>query len=202
MWELNLHVDPHLTSSPFFSSGEMWFSSRKYLTSASSSMRFKILFSCIEQNCKKFENFVEQGLMKNNGVMEYELKNLFYKYINEVGRSATFSVDGCYFVNKSHPSSFAAISKAIIGTSFHDMISEALNFHFQDLNKIFRISFISKDTDRFFRHSMQKVMSMRQYGDDHLLTFFVNVYETTCVTMSFFRIFDCPASIDTAEVSQ
>ncbi|XP_020286700.1 probable cytochrome P450 6a13 [Pseudomyrmex gracilis] len=212
MFLLDPHLDPLLSLNPFFSNGEMWNASRKRLARAFSSMRMKLLFGCIEQVCDEFEDYLDRCL--NSGVSEYELKDLFSKYTGEFVANGAFGVKGfCFKHDKAQSqTSFQTIGNLIFDSSLLNRIMVNLTFLLPKLTKIFRISFLPKEVDRFIRSTVKEILRHRQqenpkrndffqlmmdldknedgvYDERALaadtLSFFLDGYETTSITLSF-----------------
>ncbi|KMQ96343.1 cytochrome p450 9e2-like protein [Lasius niger] len=204
-------LDPLLASNPFFTSGEKWATGRKRLTYAFSSMRLKIMLESIKQVCKQFENFLDKELSKA-GKVELELKDLFSRYTTQVVAAVGFGVDGFCFDDEKADMSFRKICKQIFDPSMRNVILFILVDLIPPLNKIFKMSFIPKHIDRFFRTLVSDVMEQRRKegiprndflhsmaelerteGDkfdvemlaSDAISFFIDGYNTSSTAMSF-----------------
>ncbi|XP_036149656.1 probable cytochrome P450 6a13 [Monomorium pharaonis] len=154
-------VDPLAATNPFLLTGEKWLNSRKRLSYAFSSMRLKILLESVKQVCTTFENYINKKL-SNVEQAEFELKNLFSRYTAQVVAGAAFGVDGYCFDDKEKDISFTKIGKDIFEPSLRNKLIFALIFLIPSLNKIFKVGFIPKHVDHFFRTLVADVMEQRR----------------------------------------
>ncbi|KAG5309664.1 CP6J1 protein, partial [Acromyrmex insinuator] len=159
-----VHIDKEsdnlLSYNPFVLSGEKWLNSRKRLTYAFSSMRLKILLVSVKKVCATMENYMDRKL--SNKETEFELKSLFSKYSAQVVAAAGFGVDGYCFDDSKKDISFRKLGQAIFKPSKRNIIIFALVFLIPSLNKIFKISFIPKHVDNFFRTLVAELMEQRR----------------------------------------
>lgn len=206
------HLDPLFSVNPFFASGEMWLTSRKRLTHAFTGKRIRMLYTCIEQICRKFDDYLERTLSANNGMMELEMRDLFSRYTGEVVANASLGVEGFCFEGENHPASFVAMGKLVFDPTPLGKIVQTLNFFLPELNKILRMPFVPKHVDYFFRSTVKQVLCIRRQEierrndflqlmvdfektegeqiDEGLLTahafsFFADGYDTSSITLSF-----------------
>ncbi|EFN80109.1 Cytochrome P450 9e2 [Harpegnathos saltator] len=154
-------LDPLSVQNPFFTTGEKWMTGRKRLTYAFSSMRLKILLESVKLVCEEFEGFLDKKLGKA-GEVELELKSLFSRYTAQVVARAGFGVDGLCFEEQESKSSFRNITKDIFKPSTRNSFLFELVLLLPFLNKIFRMSFIPKHVDRFFRGLVADLMQQRR----------------------------------------
>ncbi|KAG5330048.1 CP6J1 protein, partial [Acromyrmex heyeri] len=159
-----IHIDKEsdnlLSYNPFVLSGEKWLNSRKRLTYAFSSMRLKILLVSVKKVCATMENYMDRKL--SNRETEFELKSLFSKYSAQVVAAAGFGVDGYCFDDNKKDVSFRKLGQAIFKPSKRNIIMFALVFLIPSLNKIFKISFIPKHVENFFRTLVAELMEQRR----------------------------------------
>ncbi|KAG5319423.1 CP6J1 protein, partial [Pseudoatta argentina] len=159
-----IHIDKEsdnlLSYNPFVLSGEKWLNSRKRLTCAFSSMRLKILLVSVKKVCATMENYMDRKL--SNRETEFELKSLFSKYSAQVVAAAGFGVDGYCFDDNKKDVSFRKLGQAIFKPSKRNIIMFALVFLIPSLNKIFKISFIPKHVENFFRTLVTELMEQRR----------------------------------------
>ncbi|XP_014476305.1 PREDICTED: cytochrome P450 6a2-like [Dinoponera quadriceps] len=207
-------LDPLFVVNPFFASGEMWLMFRKRLTHAFTGKRIRMLYSCVEQVCRKFDDYLERKfeLSANNGVMELEMRDLFSKYTGEVVANASLGIEGFCFDDERHSASFVMMGKLVFDPTPLGKIVQTLNFFLPELNNILRMPFVPKHVDHFFRSTVKEVLRIRRQKIEHrndflqlmvdlektegeqidegLLTahafsFFADGYDTSSVTLSF-----------------
>ncbi|XP_029664336.1 probable cytochrome P450 6a13 [Formica exsecta] len=201
-------LDPLLSHNPFFTSGNKWVIGRKRLTYAFSSMRLKILLESVKSVCVILENYLDNKLSKVEKI-ELELKDLCSRFTAQVVAAAGFGVDGFCFDDEKEDTSFRKAGEAILNKN---MILFVLLFLIPSLSKIFKISFLPKHTDHFFRTLVADLMEQRRKDgiprndflhlmaelerieDDkfdlemlasHAISFFVDGYESSSTVMSF-----------------
>ncbi|XP_032676573.1 cytochrome P450 9e2-like isoform X2 [Odontomachus brunneus] len=204
-------LDPLFAVNPFFATGELWFISRKRLSLAFTSKRLKLMYSCVEQGCKKFDDYLDRKMSKSNGIIELEMRNLFCKYTGEVVAKAVFGVEGFCF-DENHPTSFVTMGKLIFDPTPLSKIAQTFNFFLPEFNKILKIPFVPKQVDYFFRRIVKEVLHVRQQEIEHknnflqlmldltksegkqidedfltahAFTFFSDGYDTSSITLSF-----------------
>ncbi|EZA57411.1 hypothetical protein DMN91_009128 [Ooceraea biroi] len=204
-------LDPLLANNPFFSYGDKWMTGRKRLTYAFSSMRLKILLESVKQACEKFEKFLDRRLSKT-GKAEMELKDLFGRFTAQVVAGAGFGVDGLCFDDEKDHESFYAMGKSFLAPTTLNNIISTVTFFMPSLSKILRMSFLPKSADQFFRRVVADVIEQRRKTGSssndflqlmielertedekidlnvltsHTVSFFVDGYETSSVTLSF-----------------
>ncbi|XP_020286743.1 cytochrome P450 9e2-like [Pseudomyrmex gracilis] len=209
--KIDPELDPLLANNPFFTYGDKWMTGRKRLTYAFSSMRLKILLETVKQVCEKFENFLDRKLNKS-GKVEMELKDLFARFTAQVVSSAGFGVDGMCFDDEKERESFYAIGKSFLEPSVMNTLVFTLTFFLPIFGKIFKVRFIPKKTDRFFRSVLTEVIEQRRIDStprndflqlmvdlertenqkfdiqiltSHAVSFFVDGYETSSNVLSF-----------------
>ncbi|KAL6430825.1 hypothetical protein ACFW04_006976 [Cataglyphis niger] len=207
----NPDLDPLMANHPFVTTGNKWITGRKRLTYAFSSMRLKILLESVKSVCAMLENYLDNKLGKV-GKVELELMDLCSKYTTQVVAAAGFGVDGFCFDDEKADASFRKIGKQILEPSIRNTIMFILVVLAPPLNKIFKISFIPKHIDRFFRTMVADLMEQRRKdsiprndflhlmtelerieGDkidlemltSHVLSFFIDGYGSTSTVMSF-----------------
>ncbi|XP_071639302.1 cytochrome P450 6a2-like [Temnothorax longispinosus] len=154
-------VDPLVSYNPFVLSGEKWQNSRKRLTWAFSSMRLKILLESVKLVCATMEKYIDEK-MSNVEKAEFELKSLFSRYTAQVVAAAGFGVDGYCFDDEKKDISFRKLGQAIFQPSTRNKIMFAFLIFIPSLNKIFKMSFIPKSVDHFFRTLVADLMEQRR----------------------------------------
>ena len=199
-------VDPLVSKNPFFCYGDVWSNGRKRLTYAFSNVRLKILFVSVTGVCKKFENFLNKQLQKNNKY-EVELKSLFLKFTGEVVANAGFGIEGHCFEDARNANSF----DQLFGDTFAESLVSIIRFYFPSINRFLKIKFLPKRLDQFFRNIvtenlevrrkdlvprndfLQLMIDMEKAGEHideevvaaHAVSFFVDGVETSSVTLRF-----------------
>lgn len=204
-------LDPLLSNNPFFTYGEKWMTGRKRLTYAFSSMRLKILLETVKQVCEKFDGYVNKKVSKT-GKAELELKDLFGRFTAQVVSGAGFGVDGMCFDDEKEKESFYAIGKSFLDPGTWNNLVFTLVFFMPLLGKIFKMRFLPKKADHFFRTIIANVMEQRRReeiprndflqlmvdleraeGDkfdlesltSQAVSFFIDGYETSSAVLSF-----------------
>ncbi|XP_033302114.1 probable cytochrome P450 28d1 [Bombus bifarius] len=208
--ENGFHVDPNadplLYTNPFFCSGDIWLTGRKRITYAFSNVRLKILFTAVNGVCKKFENFLNRRLERNNKY-EIELKALFLKFTGEIVANAGLGVEGYCFEDEPRPNAFDKLS----GEAFAESLLSIIRFHFPTVNRFLKIKFLPKHVDQFFRKVvaenlqirrsesiprkdfLQLMIDMEKAGEHiaeeivvaHAVSFYLDGIETSSVTMNY-----------------
>ncbi|XP_012226609.1 cytochrome P450 6j1-like [Linepithema humile] len=154
-------LDPLTALNPFALTGDKWLAARKRLTYAFSSMRLKILLESVKPVCVLFENYLNNKLSKTEKI-EVELKDLFSKFTAQVVAGAGFGVDGYCFNEEKENLSFQKIGAVILEPNLRTKIATMLIFLVPSLNKIFKISFVPKHVDNFFRTLVAELMEQRR----------------------------------------
>ncbi|XP_070157633.1 cytochrome P450 9e2-like [Polyergus mexicanus] len=210
-FKIDPDLDPLLANNPFFTYGEKWVTNRKRLTYAFSSMRLKILLESVKQVCVQFENFLDRKLSKV-GKIELELKDLFARFTAQVVSGVGFGVDGLSFNEEKEHESFYAMGKSFLQPSGVNTFIFILVFFLPSLSKVFRMPFLPKRADRFFRTILADVMEQRRTEEkprndflqlmadlervegtnidmnilaSHAVSFFIDGYETSSTVLSF-----------------
>ncbi|KOC64924.1 Cytochrome P450 9e2 [Habropoda laboriosa] len=203
-------MDPLLAKNPFFIYGEEWSAGRKRLTYAFSNVRLKTLFTAVSGVCKKFEDFLNRRL-KSSNKYEVELKYLFSKFTGEVVANAGLGIEGLCFEDKVHPNAFDEISRSIFKPNALQGFLTMIMLFLPHLNRLFKMSFIPKEMDRFFRRIvaenlelrrtesvprndfLQLMIELEKSGEkldvdsitSHALSFYVDGIESSSITLSF-----------------
>ncbi|XP_029178682.1 probable cytochrome P450 6a13 [Nylanderia fulva] len=210
-FKIDPELDPLVSNNPFFCTGEKWATGRKRLTYAFSSMRLKILLESVKEVCQQFENYLDKKINKIEKI-ELELKDLFARFTAQVVTGAGFGIDGLSFNEEKEKESFYAMGKSFLQPTGVNNIIFTLVFFLPSLSKIFRIPFLPKKADRFFRTVIADVMEQRRtesiHRNDflqlmaelervegtkidldvlasHAVSFFLDGYETSSITLSF-----------------
>ncbi|XP_012227316.1 cytochrome P450 6j1-like [Linepithema humile] len=161
VFQVDPDLDPLVALNPFNLFDEKWQTARKRLTYAFSSMRLKILLESVKPVCVLFENYLNNKLSKTEKV-EVELKDLFAKFTAQVVAGAGFGVDGYCFNEEKKNLSFQKIGEVVLEPSLRTKIATMLLFLVPSLNKIFKISFVPKHIDNFFRTLVAELMEQRR----------------------------------------
>lgn len=209
--KIDPELDPLLAKNPFFVYGDAWATGRKRLTYAFSSMRLKILFDTVHRVCGKLQNYLDKKLSQT-GVFETELKELFSRYTGEVVANAGLGLEGFCFEDPQHPMSFQKIGSDVFKPTVKTGIQQAIVFFMPMLSKVLRVRFLPKYVHNFFVNVVKDVLKTRrseatprndffqlmidmekQQGEEldemtlaaHALSFFVDGFETSSITLSF-----------------
>ncbi|KZC12581.1 PREDICTED: cytochrome P450 6g1-like [Dufourea novaeangliae] len=210
-WELVSDVDPLLHKNPFFSEGEQWMTGRKRLTYAFSSMRLKILFQAVAGVGKKLEDFLSRQL-KTKEKYEVELTEFFGRFTAESVANAGLGIEGYSFDDNPPPNSFQELGKETFEQSSVNGLLRNVLFFKPCINRFFRVPFMPKHVDKFFRQVVEENLQMRANADtarndffqtifdlakangeepntedlaSHALSFFADGFETSRITLSF-----------------
>ncbi|XP_011172178.2 cytochrome P450 6j1-like [Solenopsis invicta] len=159
--DIDPKLDPLLATNPFALSGEKWASGRKRFTYAFSSMRLKLLLESVKNVCATFENYINEQL-SNVEKAEFELKDLFSRYTAQVTAAAGFGIDGHCFDDNKKDVSFRKIGQAIFEPSLRNKMAYILGILIPSFNKIFKVGFIQKHVDQYFRALVADLMEQRR----------------------------------------
>ena len=209
--KLDPHLDPLLSTHPFFNNGDAWKNSRVRITNAFSSRKLKILLNSVNGVCFKMSDYLSKKVSAQR-FTELELKDLFSRYTAEVVANAIFGVEGHSFDETSNPRSFSEMGKVVFDSNILNGITQNLVFFLPELAKTFKVSLIPQSMDSFFRKIMKEVIESRikkehirndflqlmidqekidieRFNDSaivsHAASFFLDVYETSSITLSF-----------------
>ncbi|XP_047370380.1 cytochrome P450 6a2-like [Vespa velutina] len=221
---IDKNLDPLLAKHPFFLKGEEWLINRKRLAYAFSSMRLKILSETVRKVCKKLDDYLYRKIKENQRI-EFETKDLFGRFTGEVVANAGFGIEGFCFDDNYNPQSFHEIGKKIFEVSWIQSALQSTAFLLPIINNYLKIRFIPKDIDHFFRTIVKQVIEKRREETEkrndffqlmvdleksegqkfdeesltsHAVTFFIDGYETSSVTLSFI-CFDLSVHYDIQE---
>ncbi|XP_071862766.1 uncharacterized protein [Bombus fervidus] len=156
-WKIDPEVDPLLSKNPFFCYGDVWSNGRKRLTYAFSNVRLKILFAAVTGVCKKFENFLNKQLEKNNKY-EVELKSLFLRFTGEVVANAGFGIEGHCFDDERNTNAFHQLFENVLAESLLSIIRSYL----PSINRFLKIKLLPKRLDQFFRNIVTENLEIRR----------------------------------------
>ncbi|XP_032676574.1 cytochrome P450 6B7-like [Odontomachus brunneus] len=212
LWNVDPHLDRLLRVNPFFTYGDTWLISRRFFSLAFTSRYLKTYFNCIEQVCKKLENFLNDKLRKNNNVIELDLNKLASSYTTSVASLISFSVEqNISYEHESQSVLFANVAEKVFGPSLYSRIMQSFNFYFYDLKRLLRMSFIPKKVNHFFSTTVKEIIDIRQQEQSahrldflqlmlnmkknkeieedliaaYVFTLFVNISDTSNVSLSF-----------------
>ncbi|KAK0072324.1 hypothetical protein PV325_011549 [Microctonus aethiopoides] len=208
---LDPHLEPLLTTNPFFTSGLEWKTNRAILVNALSGCRLKHIALQLQTVCDKFSNYIEEQTSMSDGNFSVNIKQLMSCFTAEFVAIAAFGIDGKSFTNESE--TFAQTVKSMFPPVGAGEIIGITTFFLPFLAKILRIRFMPKNIDNYFRQIincvlqhredtgeiaqdfLQKVVELCKTGKDnevnenavasHAASFFLDGYETSSVTLSF-----------------
>ena len=209
--QLHKELDPLLMKNPFFSQGDSWKEGRISLTNLFSSRKLKSMFSLICEVSFKFDKYLNEKIRTENGVVEFQLKELFAKYTGEIVTTVGMGVEGKCF--ERNPKTFGKIVSSVFHKpAFMGGFTQVAVFFLPRLAKFFKFGLVSREMDVFFRKSVKEVVKgKKQEGGvqndflhfameneksneineklDNLtanvLSFIVDAKETTSATLNF-----------------
>ncbi|XP_033222658.1 probable cytochrome P450 6a13 [Belonocnema kinseyi] len=209
--QLDPHLDPLLSTHPFFNNGDAWKKSRVRVTNAFSTRKLKVLLNSINGVCLKMSDYLSEKVSVES-FAELELKDLFSRYTAEVVANAIFGIEGHAFDDKPNPRSFSEIGKVVFESTVLNGITQNLVFFLPKLARICKVSLVPPGMDSFFRKTMKEVLESRKREDivrndflqimidqekvnhenidesvivSHAASFFLDVYETSSISLSF-----------------
>lgn len=206
---MNENSDPILANALFSIEGDKWKSQRAKLTRVLSAAKLKIFFSHLSDVCDRMNNFVESKIIVH-GTAEFEMKRLFARYTSEIVANLVFGIEGYSFDDNHKGRSFLEIGETVFVPSTKTGVKNTLTLFFPFLSGIFDVRFLPKDIDAEFRQMIHTVVDMRlkqgvvkndilqnileskktdQIDENYVVNqagaFFVDMYETTGITMTF-----------------
>ncbi|KYM95131.1 PREDICTED: cytochrome P450 9e2-like [Cyphomyrmex costatus] len=208
--DVNPEADPLLSHNPFVLDGEKWAYNRKRVAYAFTPMRLKMLLESVKQVCITFEKYMDEKL--NNKQTEFEIKSLFARYTAQVVAAAGFGVDGFCFDDEKKNISFKKLGQSIFKPSLRNSFAFVVFILAPSLSKIFKLGFIPKHVDKFFRELVPELIEQRRKdgiprndflhlmveqekaeGDKfdlemitaHAMSFIIDGYDTSSTVLSF-----------------
>ncbi|KOX73619.1 Cytochrome P450 9e2 [Melipona quadrifasciata] len=148
-------ADPLLSKDPLFTYGETWSTGRKRLAYAFSNVRLKTLFPVVSGVCKKFEDFLNERL-KTSNKYEVDLKSLFLRFTSEVVTNGGLGIEGYCFEDN------VGVFHNLAGNMFAKSLGTIIMFHYPDINRLLKFSFLQKSIDRFFRNVVCELLKIRR----------------------------------------
>ncbi|XP_066601355.1 cytochrome P450 6a2-like [Prorops nasuta] len=208
---LNVDHDPLLLKNPFFTLGEPWSNSRKRLTFAFSSMRLKIMAHTVSLLCDKFQAYVDKQLDEKKK-LEVSAKDFFGRFTAEGVANIGFGLEGKCFEENTDSSSFTEIGNRLFNLTFFKGFMLNLVVCFPLLNKLLGVTFLTEDSNLFFRTAVRNIIKTRRSEEtkrkdffqmmidfekmegeeidedslaSHAVSFFLDGFETSRITLSF-----------------
>lgn len=160
--ELDPVLDSLLFNNPFFQTGEVWKNLRAVLTNGMTTGKLKVMALGVRDICGQFSTYLYQKIQANNGVLETEAQKLFSRYTAQVVASIGFGVDGRTFTEDTE--NFQTMGEKTFQTTGWVAFKQLLIFILPSLGAIFRISFIPKTVDQYFRGVIRDVLKARRQG--------------------------------------
>lgn len=206
---VNPQLDPVITKNPFFSSGKFWKASRTRMINHFSGRKLRVLFSIVDHVSERLTSFVDRRVEENGNGVEFELKKFFSRYTCEIVANAAFGVEGQNFEDNPDKSSFAEIAKEMFEPGLIQFFNQAVTFFVPEVAHALGIKFLPESMDSYFRSTLSAIIEKRrstgsesqdflQFVLDHdkdfvdldlvmaeAISFFIDVYETTSLTMSY-----------------
>ncbi|XP_044272812.1 cytochrome P450 9e2-like [Tribolium madens] len=158
IWEEN---DPLWSQNLFSLKGQKWREMRTTLSPTFTSSKIKYMFTLVLKNG---EQFVQYFLDKNEDFMQFEMKDIFTRFTNDVIASSAFGVE---FDSLREPENeFYLMSKAVTDfTGFWKILAGSLYFLMPSVAKFFNISLFPKKGSDFFNNLVKSnIQSRLQHG--------------------------------------
>lgn len=209
VWSINPDKDPIISKNPFFADGDKWKTQRAQLSGMLSFAKLKMILGQIADACDKLEEYVDDRV-KVSGTAEFEMKRLFSRYTSEIVANSVFGVEGYSFDDNHKGRSFLEIGETIFVPAISTGLKNVLTLFFPFLSGLCDVSFLPKDIDAEFRRMIDTVVDVRlehkivkndilqnilesektdkidkDYVLAHAGSFFVDMYETTSITMNY-----------------
>jgi cytochrome P450 family 6 len=206
---LNEKTDPVLSKNPFFANNsQAWKDARVRVANHLSNKKLNYLFIIVNDVTCKMTDFIAKKIAQNGGsAYECELKKQFSRYTGEVVANSAFAVNGQSF--DDNPSKFAFINviNSLFEVSFINGIKQTLMFYIPEVANFFKMSFLQKSTDTYFRENLKAIIKKRKQEnsapndflqfcmesnpeDDldgiisDVIVFYLDVYETSSIVIS------------------
>lgn len=151
-------IDPIVGSNVFSLKGQRWKEVRSTLSPSFTANKMKIMFQLIDECSKAFvEYFVDHPEMASC----FEAKDAFTRYTNDVIATAAFGIQVDSM--KDRENEFYLRGKDV--TSFSGFVRLAkfiILRGYPRISRLFGVTFMSKATDRFFKHLVSSTVKTRE----------------------------------------
>lgn len=205
--------DELFSLNPFFVKGDKWKKARAPLTNSFSSMKLKLMLSLFQKVVSKMSKYLHDQC-EIEEEKELNLKMLCNKFTGEVS-STGMGIEAHNFQEELQGDMKynEMIGKIFENPTFVSGLQQLIIFFTPSLAKLLQISFTPKELDQYFRQIAKTIIDSRKkenqtYNDfvqfvmdyqrtqdstineetlaaAHMLSFAVDVYETTAQTLSF-----------------
>ncbi|XP_055528503.1 probable cytochrome P450 28a5 [Wyeomyia smithii] len=200
---VNKEADPILGRNPFILDGAEWKEKRAEITPAFTTSRIKALFSIVEDVGSRMTTYI-----KTHTGSPLEARELSAKFTTDVVSSCIFAADAQSFT--SEKPKIREMGSKLMDFSFFSFACLVFMEMFPTIARKLKIGFISKSVQDFFLNLMSEAITIREastikrldYLDylislrkkkvisdldmaAHGVTFFIDGFETSSVTMGF-----------------
>lgn len=205
---IDAELDPLIAVNPFCVPGDEWKTKRNQLSPLFAQNRTRVAIPYINDVTKRLMEYIQGG--PESSTLEFDVKELCAKYTTDNVAAVAFGLDGESFTNPN--ASFRRIGDDIFKPTFWNGVKQQIVLFIPFLAKVFKVPFVSKESDAQFRQIVKQVVDEREknntkrddllqvildlrekhgkteYSDTviagHSMTFLTEGYETSSTTMS------------------